>query len=218
MNIITKKVTLIPAPILFVGSRLTVRVEGDALDFGIFESRPPAGSDKTTVQWGDGETTTVEGAISQLVHTYAMPGTYQVRISDDAESLTLIGSTSPEEYQARYAPRILAFESNATKLMTIGTGCFRECANLVRVTFDCSKAELIGLRAFAGCRSLAGVVSLPVFHILRGLKSAQPFEGCTGGITEIHFSASAEDDITSSSVYKGDQTLGTGTAVCKFDL
>mgnify|MGYP003291714822 CR=1 FL=1 len=46
----------------------------------------------------------------------------------------------------------------------------------------------------------------------------QPFEGCTGGLTRLHFAAANEAAIKATTNYQSDPALGTATATCVFDL
>ena len=216
MNIITKKVTLLPAP--FVGTRIKIRVpstdEGD-LEYRIFAAVRADDTESFDVDWGDGSTETKSGIVSRG-HIYAAPGDYEIKISDGIKSLACSSSGGSAPFLSKYGPSVLSLVSNATKLARLG--CMYGCRNMR--TFDIRKSAVseLGEKIFVDCASLSGDIYLPRISELP-YTDTQPFAGCTGGITRIHFSAEHESAIRNSAAFLADATLGTGVAdVCKFDL
>ena len=214
MHIITKKVRLVPAP--FVGTKIRVSVPsspGGELTYKIFRAIRADGCDTLMIDWGDGVTETFNAFINKG-HTYEEPGVYEIRISDDVSELTV--SNTADTYVNFYAPSVLSFTSNAKKLTSIGT--FRRCCNMIG--FDMRESNIMELREceFLDCASLSGDIYLPRISELP-YTDTQPFAGCTGGITRIHFSAEHEDAIRNSAAFLADPTLGTGVPdICMFDL
>ena len=65
------------------------------MTFGIYAANVAEGSESARVDWGDGQSSVVNaGEFSELLHTYAAPGDYEVFISDDIDSLTLQNGSS----------------------------------------------------------------------------------------------------------------------------
>ena len=219
MHIITKKVTLLPAPEPpFVGTRITVKVPsspvGD-LTYKIFRATKANGSSDMTIDWGDG-TSEAATTILNKGHTYEVPGVYEVRISDDVANLYIGNSGGSDTYDNIYAPSVLSFSTNAQKLTKLG--CFRRCCNMLGFEMRESSVEEIGECAFVDCAALSGDIYLPRIHDLP-FTTRQQFDGCTGGITRIHFSAEHENAIRNSAAFLADPTLGTGVPdICMFDL
>ena len=72
---------------------------------------------------------------------------------------------------------------------------------------------------FANCTALTGRLTFPnITGISASTSAVEPFVGCTGGITEFAFAKANEEAIKASTGYQTDPTLGTGTAVCTFNL
>lgn len=203
-----------PPPPPFVGTKIKIAVNADELGFGIYNLDKSDEATAFTVDWGDG--ITEQGrSISSLIHQYATPGTYEIRISDGIDNLTLATYQGGTKFATTYPLAVREVQINATQLATVGTGCFYNCKNLTKVSFTAPGVATMPSRCFQGCASLSGRLDFPA---IASLARILPFAECTGGITEIHFPAASEVAITSSSIYKADPTLGTGTAVCVFDL
>lgn len=220
MNIITKKVRLIPAP--FVGTILNVRV-GDGLVFKIRGVRLAEGCEHITLDWGDGEIQVFDRTITDAAHSYPSPGEYTIRISDDIRNFSFSGETPESEYTTVYAPMLTGFATNATRLAIISSHAFHNAYNLSRLDISGSAAEIISAASFKGCAALEGEFYFPRVNDVRGEGAggiALPFEGCVN-ITALHFSEQFEEQIKAGSAYNGDRghTLGTGIEdVCRFDL
>ena len=214
MHIITKKVTLLPAP--FVGTRVRIRVphSPDAgLTFKILSATRADDCESFEVDWGDGQKEE-RGGMMSYGHTYAAAGEYEIKISDGVKSLGL--STPTNAYPSQYVPSVLSVVTKATRLTNFH--CFRGCRNMH--TFDMveSAVNTLASYAFVDCASLLGNIYLPRINDLP-TTNRLPFAGCTGGITRIHFSAEHESAIRNSAAFLADPTLGTGVeGVCRFDL
>lgn len=99
-------------------------------------------------------------------------------------------------------------------LTKIGTGAFSMCKGVTRFpALPASMTTLWG-GSFGSMNSLSGRIDMPYVEEIRGF----PFSSSQVGITEFHFAAAHEESICNSSGYLTDPTLGTGTAVCRFDL
>ena len=207
MHIITKKVTLKPAP--FVGTRITVNI-AENLTFTLCDLTLADTSESVTVSWGDGP---VETFASHAVctHTYSHPGRYEVRISDDVRTFTSLPAQTDTDRSA-----IIAVVSNARNLTVISTGAFGMCVNLATLDIDASAVNTLGYAAFADCVSLPARLDLHGVRNLLMRGELLPFSGSTT-IREFHFSEANEAAVKASAAYTADQTLGTGTAVCVFD-
>ena len=102
--------------------------------------------------------------------------------------------------------------------MELGATCFVNCVNLVGFDVTNGNVQKIGNRAFGDCRSLSGKIYLPKVTSVTGSESSPPFDGCTGGVTEIHFPRAAEAPVKEKKFYASDPSLGTTTAKCCFDI
>lgn len=218
--IVSKKVRVVaapePPPPPFIGTRIKVKIphtEGGALEFG-FVSMQTHG-DPFTLDWGDG--TVEEGSqFLRKIHTYAAPGIYEIRASTGVYTQTF---TVPNiGYDVLYGPSVLSYVCNDIAMDTLGVNAFCGCVNMA--TFDVRESSCKRLLkgVLKDCVKLSGELYFPKVSQLQGEVGTMPFEGCTGGITKIHFAEAVEADITSSATYLADPTLGTGTALCVFDL
>ena len=216
MHIITKKVTLKPAP--FVGTTITVRV-GEGLMFKLRRATLADGCDKITVDWGDGsESTVFDSTIGAAEHVYQAQGEYAIRISDDISRLIIGHSNSASEYSSVYAPMVSGFTSNATRLTAITNHCFHNCRNLSR--FDISKSAVseIAASSFIDCAALSGDLDFPKVDNITGEDYSLPFGGCPN-ITGLHFSLSNRAVIESLPVWEiSNHNLGAENATVFFDL
>lgn len=216
--IIIKKVKIVPAPVTpFVGTTLTIRTTRADAEFGIYNISPAEGHAEFSVHWGDGGTDRFSEVRNQPLHTYATAGVHTIRISDDAASLTVIGSIKPDVAFSRFAALPIAFSTNATMLDALGAYYLGGCPNLTTLDLVCSHVTQTAEGPFKDCTALAGEVYLPCLRQFSRSSSVFPFAGCTG-LTKIHFAAANEAAVKSTTAYQADSTLGTGTAAVVFDL
>lgn len=215
--IITKTLTLVAAPEpTWRGTRMQLNVPTDAAVFGIAVATLAEGKEAVTVDWGDGTTDTFPGGIDHATHTYASAGRYEVLISDDAIGIGVTSRTESFPY-TEGVRWIESLESNAANLEQFERYAFSGAVNLTRIELDESSMSKLHAGLFKDCTSLAGSLHFRNVSWVGSLKGTYAFTGCPN-ITEIHFSAANEEAITSLSQYQNDPTLGTGTAVCVFDL
>ena len=204
------KTTLLPFP---PGTRIRIRLDDPAsLTWGIFSLTLAEGHSKAVIDWGDG--ITVETAEAQLTHTYAQPGEYEVRISDDIAMLSCSGDTETSPFHVIYAPMIREFRTNATLLEKLGDLCFYEATNIGVFRCEGSALSVVGVSGFGNCPSLVGRVDLP------GLVNidVRAFVGCVN-VTELHFRAADEEVIKSSFRWKKSVgKFGAPNATSFFDL
>ena len=214
MNTITIKATLVasPVPPAAPSTRIAVRVAaGDTMT--IASLNLAAGHPLVTVTWGDGMTTSAPGG--KFAHTYTSNGEYAIVISDDVQSLCVVGT---DEAAIASAPLIVGFTTDAQLLTQLNSRAFEGCVNLSNPMLEAAKLDTLLPATFGMCLSLSGVLRFPSVASIPGPGTLQPFVGCKGGITEIHFAIFSEESIKSSKAYGKDPTLGTGTAVLIFDL
>lgn len=208
MKISVRTTLLPPVPL----TRLTVRVNaGDTMTLASLICA--SGHSQVTVAWGDGNATTAPGG--KFAHTYEAAGVYEITISDDIQTLTVVG---PDEAAIASAPFVVGFTTDARLLNSLNSRAFEGCVNLTNLMLDAAMINALLPATFGSCLSLTGKLWFPSVTMLPGPGMLLPFMGCTGGITEIHFAASSEESIKSSKAYVKDPTLGTGTAILKFDL
>lgn len=213
MNIITKKVRLVPAPVR--GSVLTVNID-EGLIFKIRSLALAEGRDRGTIDWGDTKITTVTSNSTDIEHIFPATGQYLIKFSDDFRAIGI--SYGKKEYTSTYAPMTVGFFSDASRLTEIPLTGFYCCTNLARLDVSASAVEKIDSIAFAKCSALEGELSFPKVATVVGSAAAEPFMECTG-ITALHFASENEAAITASTAYTKDPTLGTGVEdVCVFDL
>ena len=212
MNIITKKVRLVPAPVRM--TRVTINLEApDSLVWGIKRLPLATGSASATVDWGDGTSTEVTTA-DPVTHAFASPGTYEVCISDDIESCMFSKASGSDDFSEIYAKRIVAFKTDAEKLTKFEPYCFRNCSNLTTVNCARSWITYLPLRAFDSCEQLAGRLDFPCVYLINPLT----FKGALL-INEVHFAKTNEAAITSSSGWESsNHTFGAVNATIFFDL
>ena len=131
-----------------------------------FNTLTPKGTD-LMVDWGDGETTACDA--NNKSHTYALAGTYLVRIQSVAE-LTLL-KTSGMNVRRAWLRNISSifnsmFENDSSMTLpsglpdtvtSIGNYSFKGCRSLRQVTIP-PGVTTIGTYAFSGCTGLTGVV------------------------------------------------------------
>lgn len=205
-----------PPPPPFVGTRIKIAVDDEQRMFRIGNLDAGSMGTKFAIDWGDGVAEYYTGSILLVYHEYAKAGTYEIRISDDVETMNL--GNSDEAFNALYPPMVLSFVHNGEKLLTLNGSAFANCKNLTAFDVREGKINKLSTNTFIGCEKLGGVLFFPCVTSTPGRSQTKVFSNCTGGITEIHFAESAEEVITATASYKADLTLGTGTAVCVFDL
>ena len=215
--IITKTLTLVAAPEpTWRGTRMQLNVPTDAAVFGIAVADLAEGSESVTVDWGDGATDTFSGGIDHITHTYASAGHYGVLISNDVESFGVNGETESAPFSECVA-WVESLESNAAKLGAFKRYAFSGATNLTRIELDESGVTQLVAGLFKDCTSLVGSLHFRNVTWVGSRKGTFVFTGCHD-IAEIHFAAANEEAITHLTQYQNDPTLGTGTAVCVFDL
>ena len=216
-TIITKKVTLLPAP--FVGTKVKIHLD-DNLLFNVRGAKLADGRTSIKVEWGDGTTEDFNGDLTAAAHTYPAPGDYIISISDDVRNFGIGGVTDASVHSSVYAPMVIEIVSNA-KLLTLLPGyAFNNCRNMTLFDVNGASVSAIGIGAFKNCVSLDGELFFPKVSDIQGSASKMPFSGCTG-ITALHFAEEHQEEIKASEPYNADEnhTLGTGVKdVCQFDL
>ena len=206
MNIITKRVTLLPAP--SIGTRFTVELT-DELDFVFWDASLAESSDAATIDWGDGcvESFNDDTALS---HSYQNAGRYVIGISDDITTVR-----RPNNLPDASKIALTGLQSNARKLTVINPSTFIGCVNLAALDISGSAVETLGYAAFKGCVSLPPRIDLPNVRNLVSRGTSLPFSGCTS-IRELHFSAANEEAIRALPGY--DTAFGAVNAAVYCDL
>ena len=214
---ITKTLTLVAAPEpAFIGTRLQISVPTDAAVFGIAAADLAEGAESVTVDWGDGSMDIFTSGIDHVTHTYANAGRYELKVSDDVENLGVNGENELAPF-SECVTWIESVESNAMKLEAFKRYAFSGATNLTRIELDESSVTQLVAGQFKDCTSLVGSLHFRNVTWVGSRKGTFIFTGCHA-ITEIHFAAANEEAITRLAQYQNDPTLGTGTAVCIFDL
>ena len=217
MKVVVRKAVIVEPPEpTWRGTRMQLNVPTDAAVFGIAVATLSEGTEAVTVDWGDGTADVFSGGIDHATHTYANTGRYEVLISDDVESFGVNGETESAPYSECVA-WIEALESNAANLVEFKRYAFSGAASLTRIELDGSGVRHLVAGQFKDCTSLGGALHFMNVTWVGSRKGTFVFTGCPD-ITEIHFAVENEEAITSLSQYQNDPTLGTGTAVCIFDL
>lgn len=182
--VITKRARLLAPP--FVGTRIRIRVD-DPLDFMIKTATLADGSDRIVVDWGDGLTDVYNASLVDVRHPYSKPGEYTVKISDDIAKVGIGYKTPATVYSAIYAPMVIGFESNASKLTTLPAFAFHNALNLSSLNVSNSGLNSLTNAAFKGCSTLAGALYFPKVTSIAGTTATTlPFCECLG-IAELHF-------------------------------
>ena len=206
MNIIIKKVKVVPHPMYRQGTRLTAVISEPETEFGTWMTSLAPGHTAGMVDWGDG---VIEPLYGNNTHIYVQPGTYQVVISDD---FAVLG------FSTNYAKFLTSAVSNAQNLVELSAGAFSGGVQLAELDLRLTRINKIGPFAFTNCTALTGEFYFPEVRVFSGAaKAMAPFKNCTG-ITKLHFAAKHKESITSGAIYKADPTLGTITGECVFDL
>ena len=208
-----------PPPPPFVGTKIKIAVPTDDFEYRIYNLEMAGAGNQYVIDWGDGETTVITSpSISGQWHVYAKSGVYEIRIPDNLNSIQLgTSSGSDERYVNVYPQMVRSFVSNATNLSQIKTAAFYNCSNMTEFSIPVPPVTMLNNNAFTNCSALQGRIDLPHITGIGRMPTMRFFTGCTG-LTEIHFPAASEAAITSASPYKADPTLGSGNAVCVFDL
>ena len=204
---ITKKTRLLAAH----DTRIRIKLDDpESLTWGIYNLTMSEGREKAVIAWGDGMESEIHES-GQLTHTYAQPGEYEVRISDDIASLGFSYLTTPSPFKDIYAQMIREFHTSATRLDALEMFCFEKAQNLS--VFECETSGLrkLNSRLFWNCTSLAGRIDLPGIEDV----ATTTFSHATG-ITELHFSKANEAVITALPGY--DTAFGAANAAVYCDL
>lgn len=209
MNIITKKVRLIPAT--FVGTHIKIALEDPvSLKWGMLKVKIAEGHEKAVIDWGDGVLEDLTRSKS-ITHTYQNPGEYEVRISDDVSLLCCSSVQGSSEYRSIYAPMIREFITNSPTLETLDYCCFRSALNLNVVNCAGIGLRSLGSWAFCACPLLPERLDFPhVIDIAPDTFTYSP------SIAELHFASANAEAISALPGY--DTCFGAENAVCKFDL
>ena len=205
MNIIIKKVKVVPHPMYRQGTRLTAVISEPETEFGTWMTSLAPGHAAGMVDWGDG---VIEPLYGNNTHIYVQPGTYQVVISDD---FAVLGFGPCSKF-------LTSVISNAQNLVELPSSAFSGGVQLAELDLRLTRINKIGPFAFTNCTALTGEFYFPEVRVFSGpAKVMAPFKNCTG-ITKLHFAAKHKKSITSCAIYKADPTLGTITGECVFDL
>ena len=216
MTIITKKVTLLPAP--FRGTKLTIDLPEGLTEFGIRAATPAEDATGITIDKGDGTAPlTVTEADFPLVLNFAAPGRFVIRLSDDISALQ-VSMASAEDDWLKYQPLLVAVSSNAKRLHTFSGSCFFGCTNLAVVDLRDCAANMLGEMSFKDCSSLPERIDLPNISTYEGVGSKKmPFRYCDS-LQEIHFASAHEATIRAVPSFEDFPNLGASNATVSFDL
>ena len=202
---ITKKTRLLAAH----DTRIKIKLDDpESLTWGMKTLTLAEGHEKALVDWGDGTRTEVTASGVQ-VHTYAQPGEYEVRISDDVVKVQCLVKNGQSVHQLVYAPMIREFTSNATLLENLGGDGFYKAVNLT--TLQCPGVRELGRWTLQFCTGLVGRLDFPQVSSI----GEETFSGSTG-ITELHFSEANEAVISALPGFTS--AFGAENATVFFDL
>lgn len=219
MHIITKKVTLLPAPLPpFRGFRLGIEVTDSDNGYGLSNGSPAEGSGSIEIDWGDGITETL-AAITTNRHAYSDPGRYEVRISDTLATFRPSAPMPSSDFHSLYPKRLQSVEIDSDRLAELTNYAFIQSVNLKSVRIRTAAPLIIPNYCFANCAALERV-ELPTATGFPEtiVAAALPFVGCST-LREIHFAEANKQSILGSRAYGIDPTLGTGVKdICRFDL
>lgn len=202
-----------PPPPPFVGTSIRIKLDDPAsLTWGINKLMLADGHEKAVIDWGDG--ISVETAETQITHTYAQLGEYEVRISDDIDTLGCSNRLSDSPYQRIYAPMIREFQTNAVLLREITQNAFHKASNLQIVRCEVSCLHVLAVRSFSDCPLLEGRLDFPCVENVNYLAFSN-----SPGITELHFSKANEATIKALPDWeKSGGKFGADNATAFFDL
>ena len=209
---ITCKTTLLSPPM----SVCTFTTTADAPCAGIYSAPLADGHDTVTIDWGDG---TVERVplVWKLIHTYAAPGTYEARISDDVKSISMSAERAVNEFNKKCSEQFRAFRSDATLLKELTRFGFAFSPNLTTLDVSQIPAPAIPLCLCVKSTNLSGRLDFPSVTDIAGSANTQPFSDCEGAL-EIHFAEHNRAAIEATAAYQADPKLGAANAVVSFDL
>ena len=209
MNIITKKVRLIPAPEPITDTRIKVRLDDpNSLTWGLYSLTITQGTSKAVIDWGDGISEEVTESGSRT-HDYARTGVYVVRISNDISELRFSAKTATSEFREIYAKSILEFHTAASRLEVLGMNCFYDAENFYLFKCEGEAVREIRLNAFGLCPKLEGVLDLP--NVIK--LASNSFPDCPN-ITELRFSTANKATIEGLSGYG--ESFGAENAIVTF--
>ena len=198
------------------GTFLTIEPTADSLTYGNYTGTLADGCSEVTYDWGDGTVETFE-SFTHIAHTYAQPGRYVVKISDN---LSVLGCSAPvgQPVESKvYSKLLKEVFCNAEKITVFNNGGFRQSENLVR--FDIADSAVTTLRSHLcyGCTRLAGKIDLPHVIDAEGGNTSAPFVGCDA-LEELCFAKANEQAIRNSAAFKAEPPFGAPNAVISFDL
>lgn len=139
---------------------LAIRARAGSMRVVIREGRLAPGRSLVTVDWGDGERTTVPGFFS-LEHVYLKEGDYSVRLSDD---ISFFAYSYTPDGDAPSRGMLLGVADAGSRVTELGVGCFYRCANLAG-TVRFPNVAALGSFAFSGTTSLERI-ELPALPAL----------------------------------------------------
>ena len=208
-TIITKKVTLLPAPEPITDTRIKVRLDDpNSLTWGLYSLTIAQDTSKAVIDWGDGISEEVTESGSRT-HDYARTGVYEVRISNDISELRISAKNATSEFREIYAKAILEFRTAATQLEVLGMNCFYDAKNLSLFKCEGGAVREIRIYAFGLCTKLEGVLDLPDVVKL----ASTSFPDCPN-ITELRFSTANKATIDGLSGYG--ESFGAENAIVTF--
>ena len=209
MTIITKKVTLHPAP--FVGTRIRIELDDpESLTWGMGRLTPADGRGKAVIDWGDGVVEDVTGP-QPATHAYSGPGEYEVRVSDDISTIQCSSIRTSVVFRSVYAPMIREFTTNARALENLDSGCLAGAVNMRAVRCTGVGLRKLGPKLLDGCDSLPERLDFP--HVVDIASTA--FVNAPR-IAELHFSAENFEAIRALDGF--DTCFGATNAILSFDL
>ena len=218
------------------GLNVLVEATAESLTYGMAALNLADGVHSFTVDWGDGTTPAVyEASQTNVTHTYAAPGLYQVVISDDMEGVTLssldgtgaFGTTYPamvrkvaykqgtgdpgdslfEQFTcARNSTGLISVDLAEAKVREFSANVFAGCSALRTIVVP-TWTRGIKVGAFTGCSALTSLTDLKGVSNIAGTASEQPFTDCTA-LTSVVFGAANREDIEESVCYTADHNLG----------
>ena len=191
-------------------TRIRIKLDDpESLTWGMSTLTLAEGHEKAVIDWGDGTRTEVTATGAQE-HTYAQPGEYEVRLSDDISALACSVKVNTSPFRSVYAPMIREVRTTAALLAQLGAFCFGNATNLSAFTCERSALHSLATSAFSTCTSLAGRLDFPCAD---NIASKVFYE--SPGITELHFSAANKATIEALPGY--DTAFGAENADVFFD-
>ena len=173
---------------------------------GIYSATRYSSTSSIFVDWGDSNMDAVDGNINQLAHTYASPGTYNVRITDNITDIAINGNDSTwhtTTSQNRYTFKDIAktgshctsmptyafyyctalssinfLSSCWTSITSLPNYAFSNCTGLTSLSSLPSRIKTLGQYCFSSCTGLSGIQDLKSTG-LTSLYNVYTFSGCS---------------------------------------